>query len=136
MNALIFRLKKEHSTLLRALEDVRNVGIVTPEGRAGLLAIKNALLEHLGLEDAELYPVLRVAAQSDRRLSRTLDVFARDLEHVTDIALLFFQRYEKAADDIRHAMDFGKLVGVLKLRIQKEESVLYPAYEQVLSESA
>ena len=134
MARLISELKREHANLLTALDEVKNLGIVSDEGRDRLLGAKGALLAHLSKEDELLYPTLERAAAVDHKLQRTLDVFARDLHMVTDTALLFFQRYEANPTDMQLAMDFGKLYGILKLRIQKEESVLYAAYQALPAE--
>ncbi|MGC8791376.1 MAG: hypothetical protein ACP5PO_07735 [Desulfurella sp.] len=43
----------------------------------------------------------------------------------------FFDTYKKGiTDKIQFARDFGKIYGMLKIRMIKEETQLYPVYEK------
>ncbi|MDT8317125.1 MAG: hemerythrin domain-containing protein [bacterium] len=131
MSDLIDRLKKEHRILVEALDSMTGLGVTSKDGQAKLYSAKEALLAHLNLEDKELYPVLRKAAESDDAVRRTLDVFAKDMEEISKTALSFFAKYSEGGESLEFAKELGRLVGALKNRIGREEDVLYAQYEKL-----
>lgn len=130
MSKLINKLKADHKELVATLEEVKKLG-VTPAGLAKLRSAKAGLLAHLKMEDKELYPKLRVAAKSDAALKSLLELFANEMEGITNFALEFFEKYENASSGVGFAKDFGKLLGELANRIRREETLLYEAYEKL-----
>lgn len=131
MAGLIDDLKKDHAAIEMVLGQVRDLGIGSSEGQSTLLAAKQGLLAHLSKEDAQLYPRLRKAAESNEKLKRTLDVFAADMQDISRSALQFFQKYAAGGSGLEFAADFGKLVAALRQRIHKEENLLYVEYEKL-----
>ncbi len=78
MLALIEEFKREHSGILAILNEVKKLGIHSPEGRSKLITAKEFLLEHLNKENEQLYPVLRKGAKHNKDLQNELDIFAID----------------------------------------------------------
>lgn len=132
MSDLIDRLKKEHNILVEALDSMTDLGVTSKDGQAKLYSAKEALLAHLSLEDKELYPVLRRAAESDDAVKRTLDVFAKDMEEISKTALSFFAKYAQGGDSLEFAKEIGRLLGALKNRIGREEDVLYAQFDKLV----
>lgn len=129
--ALIEQLKNEHALLADVLNKVRDMGIVTKEGHDLLVEAKQGLLNHLALEDRELYPVLRKGAEKSPALAHTMEVFARDMEGITAVALGFFSKYEASGSGLEFAKDIGRLLGALQNRIAKEETILFEEYRKL-----
>lgn len=131
MSGLVNDLKQEHETLVGVLNNIKQVGITSPEARAQLAAAKDGLLTHLQKEDAELYPKLREKATSDPNLANILNTFAKDMEGISSAALGFFEKYEDGGSPVEFAKDFGALMGALGNRIRKEESILYAEFDKL-----
>jgi len=51
MSILIEELKKEHSEILAALNEVKQLGILSEEGQDKLMSLEVSLLAHLEMED-------------------------------------------------------------------------------------
>lgn len=132
MSPLVEKLTAQHRDLLATLDKMTEQGIASPAGRNTLFGARDALLAHLALEDREFYPRLRKAAQAKAALQSTLNVFASDLEGITQTAIAFFKRYgdaSAAGDSLDFARDLGRLMAALRTRIRKEETLLYPEYD-------
>lgn len=128
MESLIVNLKKEHDQIISVLNEVNTLGIYSERGQILLIDSKTALLAHLHREDTEFYPVLRKEAQKNDSLSRTLDVFAKEMESISKAALDFFEKYKSGGSGIEFARDFGRLFSILQMRIGREERILYPEF--------
>ncbi|MDB5096698.1 MAG: Hemerythrin cation binding protein [Cyanobacteria bacterium RYN_339] len=133
MSHLIERLTEDHVGIVSALEHVKESGIASVDGKQKLFSVKAHLIAHLRREDDELYPMLKRAGEMDVNLKRTIDIFAKDMEIVSSLAMGFFDKYSQGSTGLDLARDFGKLYTILKTRIRKEEDILYLAYTQVSS---
>lgn len=131
MSKLVEELKNDHKILGEKLTAVKTKGIVTEEARKELFACKGALLAHLAKEDAQLYPALKKAAQTDAGVKSMLDTFAKDMDQISKAALDFFAKYEKDPTNADFSKDIAHLLAVLGTRISKEEHILYPKYDQI-----
>ena len=131
MDTLITKLKEEHKQLLETLDKINQLGVSSPQGMVLLFSIKNALLDHLEKEDLLLYPVLQAAAEHHPKLKDTLNLFAKDMEKITETATVFFNTYENGSSGVKFATDFGTMLGTLRVRIRREESILYAEYEKI-----
>ena len=132
MSELIKKLKSEHVTLIKTLDSITVSGISSKDGQAKLYAAKEGLLAHLDLENKDLYPVLREAAETNENLKRTLNIFAKDMESISKTALDFFSRYANGGESLEFAKDAGRLIAALKDRIGKEEDGLYAQYDKLV----
>lgn len=131
MSDLIESFKNEHKTLLEELNKVKEIGVVSPEGRGRLFSLKDYLLVHLQKEDESVYSALKAAARDNQRIARLLEVFAHDLEEITDQAAQFFLKHSTEGPDLVFAGDFGELFGSIKGRIRREENILFTEFEQL-----
>ena len=59
MSELIEEFKRDHAEIMAILNEVKEFGILSKEGHAKLISIKEHLLAHLKKEDEKLYPALR-----------------------------------------------------------------------------
>ncbi len=131
MSALIEEFKKEHSEIINGLKECREFGMFTKKGRAKLKSVKVSLLEHLKEEDEKFYPVLWKEAEKNKQLKEGLEIFAKDLGNVSNVAFEIFDRYDKGAVREKYLLDFGELFSVLHRRIRNEEDFLYGEYEKL-----
>ena len=125
MGQLIDKLKLQHVQILNLLEEARLIGISTDEGKKKLHQGKQLILEHLKLEDEQLYPKLK-QMESTRNLAQ---MFSDEMKNLASLVQEFFNKYEKgSSSDLELAMLLGKVTANLKLRISKEETLLYKQY--------
>jgi hemerythrin-like domain-containing protein len=131
MSELIEELKKEHVALVDVLDKVWELGIDGSESRNRLLSAKEAFIAHLKKEEQELYPPLRKAAESDRRLHEVIDSLAKDTEEISSSAIAFFDKYSRGGSGLEFKGDFSSFYARITIRIQQEEDMLYAEYEKL-----
>lgn len=120
-------LAAEHGRILVALDRIRHLSGAA--GRAALFGVRDELLAHLAKEDERLYPALRTAARTDPHLARILGDLDDEMERLGRDAGAFFARWsEEEAAGLVFATELGRLAADLRLRIGREERVLYPAF--------
>ncbi|OHB47265.1 MAG: hypothetical protein A2106_02120 [Planctomycetes bacterium GWF2_40_8] len=129
MTILIEELKKEHSEIVAALNEVKKLGILSKEGQDKLMSLEASLLAHLEMEDDQLYPALRKKAKHNKDLKNTLDLFIMDMENVSKIVRGFFDKYSEEISGEEVQKDFDILCAALSKRISNEEESLYEEYE-------
>jgi len=129
MTILIEELKKEHSEIVAALNEVKKLGILSKEGQDKLMSVQTSLLAHLEMEDDQLYPRLRKEAEHNKDLKNTLDLFEMDMENVSTIVREFFDKYSEEFSGEELPEDFENLFAALSKRISNEEASLYEEYE-------
>ncbi len=131
MSALIEEFKKEHTEIIAMLNEVKELGILSKEGRAKLMSAKASLLAHLKKEDVKFYPVLYKEAENSVRLKNTLDLFAMDMEKVSSVVQRFFNKYSEGVVDEKSPTEFESFFTALSVRIRNEEDALYEEYETI-----
>ena len=129
MTILIEELKKEHSEIVAALNEVKKLGILSKEGQDKLTSVQTSLRAHLEMEDDQLYPILRKQAENNKDLKNTLDLFEMDMENVSTIVQEFFDKYSEEFSGEKLQEDFENLFAALSKRISNEEASLYEEYE-------
>ena len=129
MSILIEELKKEHSEIVAALNEVKKLGILSKEGQGKLMSVQTSLLAHLELEDDQLYPALHKEAEHNKNLKNILDLFEMDMENVSTIVREFFDKYSEDFSGKELPEDFENLLAALSKRISNEEDSLYEEYE-------
>ena len=131
MAALIEEFKKEHSKIIDTLKEIKELGVLSEEGQAKLISVKESLLEHLKKEDALLYPVLKKEAEHNEKLKELLDVFAKDMENVSRVVMEFFDKYSEEVIDSAVTDEFEHLFAAFRNRIRHEEDILYEEHEKI-----
>ena len=132
MSILIEELKKEHSEILAALNEVKQLGILSEEGQDKLMSLEVSLLAHLEMEDDQLYPALKKEAEHSNSIKDTLELFAIDMENVSQIVREFFEKYSEGFSGVeldKLSEDFEIFFSALTKRICNEEESLYEEYE-------
>lgn len=125
-------LRREHQTILEILSQVRQLGAWTPQGRKRLLSAKDLFINHVKKEDEFLYPPLHQAAIADSRLRHKLAMLANDMTAISKQVFEFFEKYthDQFVSENDFIKDYSRLSAVLSARIAREESLLYPEFEQ------
>jgi len=131
MSALIEEFKKEHSEIIAALKEVKELGILSKEGQAKLMLAREGLLAHLKKEDELLYPFLKKEAEHNKKLEEILDLFATDMENVSKIVMEFFDKYSKGVIYGAFPKEFENLFTAFRNRIRNEEDILYEEHEKI-----
>lgn len=98
--------------------------------RSGLDALGTALLAHLAIEDAQLYPALTEAAERTKlempaKIART---YAMNMETISVALRAFLDRYSRGLDLVDFRRDWVLVAQLLTDRIESEEATLYPLY--------
>jgi hypothetical protein len=131
MSVLIEELKKDHSEIVDALNEVKELGILSKEGQSKLMSAKERLLTHIKKEDEQLYPVLRKKAENNKQLESALDLCAIDMENVSRIVLEFFDKYYGGVIDEDFPREFERFFAAFSKRIKDEEDILYDEYDKI-----
>ncbi|MHC4182130.1 MAG: hemerythrin domain-containing protein [Planctomycetota bacterium] len=131
MSILTKELKKDHLEIVAALDEIKELGILSKEGQAKLLSAKERLLAHLKKEDEQLYPLLKKEAKNNKQLKSALDLCAIDMENVSRIVLEFFDKYSGEVSGEELQREFENLSVALGKRIRNEEDILYEEYDMV-----
>ncbi len=134
MSALIDEFKKDHSEIIDTLKEIKELGVLSEEGQAKLISVKESLLEHLKKEDELLYPVLKKEAEHNKKLKELLDVFAKDMENVSRVVMDFFDKYSEEVIDSAVTDEFEHLFAAFRNRIRHEEDLLYEEHEKINQE--
>lgn len=127
---MIKALKIEHSAIIDNLEETKRLGVYSKEGQDVIFSIQMNILSHLEKEDKELYPVLKDAVKSERKVNDTLNLFDENISAVSNTAIHFFENYARKAEN-QLAMETEWLIEALTWRIQREESLIFAMYEGV-----
>lgn len=125
-NALIPTLRHDHAQMRELLETVRRHGVSSTQGHAYLKQARQLIVEHLRLEDAQLYPALRGCAET----VALANTYANEMQELSREILSFFDSMQNEHNDLVFARAFGKMMGTLNKRWTREEIRLYPAYDE------
>ena len=118
---LISQLKEEHLRLLRSAE-ISTLG-----------EFKDILVTHLDVENKLIYPKLTACKkEKPKKLGKK---FSEEMLKISVIIMDFFDKYEQIdVDELRKNSVFKKrfkeVLTVLKKRIDVEENILFPAFEE------
>lgn len=127
---LVVELRTQHQTILDRLAQVELDQSSSPTRVARLQAIERMIMDHLKLEDEQIYPALRRAADDDVLLRGVLDAFARDSEELSTRIARFFER-ARVSDPSGLERECSELIGTLRVRVRREEELLFSEYEKL-----
>lgn len=125
-------LKSQHKSIISTIYEIDDHAdgfIDLNKSIEKLNKITDLLFDHLEKEDKQLYPTLRNHKETEEIGKK----YYYDMERLSCIALDFFKRYcvnkeglKIFAEDFINSYSIFK--GLLKARIKREESELYPAF--------
>jgi len=134
MSTLIEEFKKEHSEIIEAFKEVKELGVLTKEGHAKLMSLLPDLLDHLWNEDDRLYPVLSKVPEHNKKLKEILSFFVNGLGAIHEEMLIFMNKYAEVVKiDGNFQRDYERLFDVLTKRIGYEESILFDEYNNLIN---
>ena len=125
-------LKSQHKFIVSTVYEIDN----QPSGPSDLNIsieklnrITDILFDHLELEDKQLYPILL----ANKDTSNIAIKYSYDMERLSCIAIDFFKRYCVNKEGLKIFVEdfingYSVFKGLLKVRIKREETELYPAF--------
>ncbi len=126
---MIEELKKEHTTILNTLKNIKELNINSKEYQKELLSARDNILTHIKKEYKELYPVLRKSAEFNSRLKEVFDAFDEDMEELSKYTIDFFE-YIFAEAGIEKEFELEKFIETHNTRMLREEAVLFSGCEK------
>lgn len=133
---LIDELKSDHQTLVGLYTEVTRAIEAQDYDQAseGLEELRNELQNHLLTENIKLYIYLSHQFENDQENITLIQNFRRENDKIGRAALKFLQQYHSAQEIAAQAdtfnREFAELGDVLVQRIEREETILYPLYNQ------
>ncbi|MCX6815019.1 MAG: hemerythrin domain-containing protein [Candidatus Aenigmarchaeota archaeon] len=133
---LIVTLKKQHSNILLYLNNFNPLLSGKPFSEATCIVtlreLRKILVEHLSLEDKELYPALEQSKVKEiRETGRKL---SEKMQAISQKAFDFFNKYSsmKTSDmtSARFRKELSDLKELIVKRVKLEEEILYPLYRK------
>ena len=135
-------LRRQHhdimlrATSLRGLGDMIKTRQDAAEARAAIDGIDRMLTEHLTIEDDHLYPTLLDCP--DRGIAEMAADCAEEMGGILGAWVAYRDRWSAAAivaDPRRFKAATAGVIGALAMRIERENSELYPAVESLVERS-
>lgn len=130
MSQLVTKLKDDHATMNEAFAELKKLGVNHSDFPKKIIHLKSMLMAHLKKEDAELYPVLKKAAEKEPSIQGTLNVLAKDMDSIAKTAFDFFEKYQKGGDAAEFFKDSIKVEMAISTRMRREETTLYEIYDK------
>lgn len=136
-SSLIHSLKHDHHNLVEMFEQI---GRLAEMGRfrelpATLVAFKTALESHVISENVRFYNYVENSLAGDDENLALIRSFRREMNTIAKGVVEFVKKYHRYDFDegTRQAFlkEYAAVGGLLAQRIQREESNLYPLYQQV-----
>jgi hypothetical protein len=131
MSELIEEFKKEHSKIIEAFKEVKELGVITHMGQEKLVSVKSCLIEHFNKEDEKFYPVLYKAAEQNKKLKELLELLANSLQALSIDVTRFFDKYSRGLLDTLFEKEFENLFVAICKRMRQEEFILYDEYNKL-----
>jgi serine/threonine protein kinase len=132
---LISTLKGHHLTLKLT---AKQIGVALSGGDAAqaktlMKRLRETLATHIALEDARLYPELRVLAErsGDADMVALVDEFAAGMADIGEVLSGFFQRHGEVGDLAEAGAEWSDVLDALAARMQAEETSLYPLHKEL-----
>lgn len=125
-------LKSQHKSIISTIYEIDDHAdgfIDLNKSIEKLNKITDLLFDHLEKEDKQLYPTLRTHKETEEIGKK----YYYDMERLSCIALDFFKRYCVNREGLKIFVEdfvsaYSVFKGLLKIRIKREETELYPAF--------
>lgn len=133
MHTLTETLREQHRRVEQLASQLTTAlhGEDLNEVRAAFEAFRAALEQHLALEDGELYPRLLSAVEPRSEPARIAKTFSENMQRISAGLRDFIARHANGQlDPVTLRREWKEALAVLTGRIQSEERLLYPMFEQ------
>jgi iron-sulfur cluster repair protein YtfE (RIC family) len=130
MKEYIKKWKAEHAAIRSTLVVVAKGDIRSEAGRVKMREVKDMILKHLHSEDDILYPMLKKAARQNVNMTRMMEILHKEMDELAPKIIAFFMEYEADPAAKGVVSEFDKVAGLLRSRIEREESVLLNEFKQ------
>jgi hypothetical protein len=81
-------------------------------------------------EDSDLYPALREKGKESPEVGKTVEVFSKNMQLISEFVFDFFERFLEKGEKELDTWYFEKMKATLEERIRREETGLYPEFEK------
>ncbi len=124
----------QHKVLLESADDVLDLASTREDGESELIynalsSFAISLKSHIEFENNEFYSKLLQDVQDSAEDTAHVKEFIEEMGRIADVVFAFLDRYDspqKIGGDIdRFGKDFGRIVGILILRMESEETSVY-----------
>ena len=128
------KILREHRELLDLADDVLEItaGGANCDIKKAYITLNDfgdKLRSHIEYENKIFYGKLLQDMWDDGENTTDVEKFISDMKRISDVVFDFLERYDAPdkikADTSRFGKDFGKIVGILILRIESEETSKY-----------
>ena len=137
---MVETLRQQHQELLRLIKQIDATVEHGEESEmlAALSSLAEPLLDHVALEDQELYFDLGCAAESsgDDTMLETVFRFFSDKQRIVESLKRLMSQHKADFHLERFQLRWNTLSAVLTRHIESEERTLYPLYERCISTQA
>ena len=136
-------LKAQHRRIIRlasalgGLSETLKTSEDAAQARELMRSLDTALIEHLAIEDGELYPVLLTS--DDAAVRQLAEAYVDDMGAVSGLWAHYLDKWSQAAilsDRSRFAIATKGLIGALAHRVASENDTLYPAMESAAARNS
>ncbi len=134
---LIHNLSIQRQGVLELLGRVKPEDLGSKEGLSLLVSLQVRVLFHLRVEDDLLVAILDEEAHRKPEIAAIMSQWVHPLRSCTELSQAFFQHWlnsESPLDAGELQADWECLKGILDLRLENSERLLYPAYNALQGE--
>lgn len=128
---LIYNLSIQRQGVSELLESITPESLGSGQGLELLASLQVRLLFHLRVEDHLLVAILDAGAEQNREIASVMNQWAYPLRSCAELAQVFFQHWlgvDHPDGDLQG--DWAAMKGLLLMRMETSERLLYPAYER------
>lgn len=132
---LIHNLSIQRRGVCELLERIRPEDLQLENGFNQLVSLQVHVLFHLRVEDDLLVAILDAEARRKPEIAAIMDQWSYPLRNCAELAQAFFQHWlgiESRSGDLQG--DWNAIKGLLTLRMDTSERLLYPAYKVLHNE--
>lgn len=136
---LVETLTKQHRLLDRLVAELDHATAAGDPHRitGQFLQLRQAVAEHLALEDARLYPELLAYAEEQQQAQMAMLArgFASNMGLISESLLAFFERHAANPTSALMAQEWPAMKSALIARSEAEEKTLFPLHQRAFRRS-
>jgi len=131
---IVDAVEAQHRSLERVVREIQ-AAVDRQDAAAAsekLTQLKQLLVAHLALENAQFYPRFVELAARQPRVLKVAELFQTNMKTIAEGVMVFFERYEgKPVDFATFTPEWNSTVKTLAARIQQEEQTLHPMFRRL-----